>query len=119
LNGNGVPAIGGSFSLELSDAVANAPAMLMFGNSNTQWSNTPLPLTLQAFGAPSCDLLVALDITTMMVTDGGGDAALLVTVPNLTALLDVAFYTQFAVLDLATNAMGFAFSNGGEGVIGH
>ena len=119
LNGNGVPAIGGSFSLELSDAVANSPAVLMFGNSNTQWSSTPLPLTLQTFGAPGCDLLVALDITTMMVTDGGGDAALLVTVPNLTTLLDVAFYTQFAVLDLATNAMGFAFSNGGEGVIGH
>jgi hypothetical protein len=119
LSSNGTPAIAGSFSLELSDAVANAPAVLMFGNSNTQWSTTSLPLTLQAFGAPGCDLLVALDITTTMLTDAGGEAALIVNVPNLTALLDVTFYTQFAVLDLAANAMGFAFSNGGEGVIGH
>lgn len=76
LSSNGTPAIAGSFSLELSDAVANAPAVLMFGNSDTQWSTTLLPLTLQAFGAPGCDLLVALDITTTMLTDAGGEAAL-------------------------------------------
>ena len=54
-----------------------------------------------------------------MLTDGAGEAALLVNVPNMTALIDVSFYTQFAGLDLAANAMSFAFSNGGESFIGH
>ena len=54
-----------------------------------------------------------------MLTNGSGEAGLLVNVPNLTTLLGAAFYTQFAVLDLAANALGLAFSNGGEGVIGH
>lgn len=119
LSSNGVPSIGGSFSLELADAVANAPAVFMFGNSNTQWSSTPLPLTLLSLGAPACDLLVSLDLTATMLTDGAGEASLSVNIPNQTALLNVVFFTQFAVLDVAANAMGFAFSNGGEGLIGH
>ena len=41
------------------------------------------------------------------------------TVDERVALLDVAFYEQFAVLDLAANALGFAFSNAGAGVVGY
>ena len=119
LSSNGVPSIGGAFSLELGAALPNSPAVLMFGDSNTLWGSTPLPMTLQPLGAPACDLLVALDITATMTTDAVGEASLVVNVPNLTALLDVPFYTQFAVLDFAANAMGFAFSNGGAGLIGH
>lgn len=119
LTSNGVPSIGTSFSLELAVAVANSPAVLLWGDSNTLWGSTPLPLTLQSFGAPGCDLLVALDVTATMLTDAVGEASLLVNVPNLTSLLDAQFYSQFAVLDFGANAMGFAFSNGGQGLVGH
>ena len=54
-----------------------------------------------------------------MLTDGGGAAVVPVSVPNDPALLDAAFFEQFAVLDLAANSFGFAFSNAGAGVVGH
>lgn len=119
LTSNGVPAIGGAFSLDLTDAVPNSAVALLFGNSDSQWNGVLLPFSLQPLGAPGCDLLVAVDITAALLTDAGGAASLPVNVPNQTALLDVLFYTQFAVLDLAANAMGLAFSNGGVGLIGH
>ena len=54
-----------------------------------------------------------------MTTDGNGEASVPISVPNVTALLDAAFYEQFAVLDPAANSLGFAFSNAGAGVVGH
>ena len=38
---------------------------------------------------------------------------------HVAALLDVAFYEQFAVLDPAANTFGFASSNAGAGVVGY
>jgi len=119
LTNNGVPAIGGAFSLDLTDALPNSAAALLFGNSNTQWNGASLPFSLQSLGAPGCELLVAVDITATVLVDAAGAASLPVNVPNQTALLDVLFYTQFAVLDPAANSFGFAFSNAGVGLIGH
>jgi len=119
LTANGVPTIGTSFDVVLRDAVPNAPALFVFGNSDSSWQSLSLPLSLAPFGAAGCELLVAADLTEPTTTDASGVATVPVAVPNDPALIDVAFYEQFAVLDLAANAFGFAFSNGGVGVVGH
>ncbi|MFN3241431.1 MAG: M14 family zinc carboxypeptidase [Planctomycetota bacterium] len=119
LGSDGVPAIGGTFDVVLREAVANAPAVLVFGSSDAIWQGLALPLSLHGVGAPGCDLLVAADLTLPTWTDASGEAAVPIAVPNDPALLDVAFYEQFAVLDPAANGFGFAFSNGGVGTVGH
>jgi hypothetical protein len=93
--------------------------MFVFGNSDSVWQTLPLPFPLAALGAPGCDLLVSVDVTAVTMTDGNGTAVVPVSVPNDPALLDAEFFEQFAVLDLAANSLGFAFSNGGAGVVGY
>ncbi|HIE70343.1 MAG TPA: hypothetical protein EYP98_09245 [Planctomycetes bacterium] len=119
LTTSGLPLIGATFDVTLRDAVANAPAMFVFGNSDSVWQTLPLPFPLTALGAPGCDLLVSVDVTAVTMTDGNGTAVVPVSVPNDPAILDAEFFEQFAVLDLAANSLGFAFSNGGAGVVGY
>lgn len=115
----GVPSIGTTFHVQLGDAVANAPAVFVFGDSDQAWQGASLPLSLTALGAPGCSLRVSADITQLVATDAGGAASVPVVVPNAPALLDAVFFEQFAVLDPASNALGLAFSNGGAGVVGY
>ena len=75
--------------------------------------------SLAAVGAPGCELLVSVDATRLALTDGAGEAAVPISVPNVTSLLDAAFFVQFAVLDPAANSLGVALSNAGAGVVGH
>ena len=119
LTADGVPSLGVTFNVELAGAVANAAALLVLGNSDAVWQGAPLPFSLAALGAPGCELLVSGDATQLVTTDGNGEASVPISVPNVTALLDAAFYEQFAVLDPAANSLGFAFSNAGAGVVGH
>ncbi|MEC8652774.1 MAG: M14 family zinc carboxypeptidase [Planctomycetota bacterium] len=119
LTADGVPSLGVTFEVELAGAVANAAALLVLGNSDAVWQGAPLPFSLAALGAPGCELLVSGDATQLVTTDGNGEASVPISVPNVTALLDAAFYEQFAVLDPAANSLGFAFSNAGAGVVGH
>lgn len=119
LTTSGRPAIGAAFDVMLSDAVANSPAMFVFGNSDTVWQALSLPLSLAALGAPDCELLVSVDLTAVTMTDASGAALVPVAVPNDPALLDAEFFEQFAVLDAAANGFGFVFSNGGAGVVGY
>ena len=119
LSANGVPSLGVTFDVALAGAAPNAAALLVLGNSDAVWQGVALPLSLVAAGAPGCDLLVSGDATQLVTTDGNGVAAVAISVPNVAALLDVAFYEQFAVLDPAANAFGFAFSNAGAGVVGY
>ena len=115
----GVPSIGATYDVTLQGAVANAPALLVLGDSDVVWQGAALPLSLAALGAAGCELLVAADATQLLSTDASGAAAVPIAVPNDPALLDAPFFEQFAVLDPAANSFGFAFSNAGAAVVGH
>jgi len=119
LTTSGLPTLGGTVDVILSDALTNTPAMFLFGNSDSTWQGAPLPASLAAFGAAGCELLVSIEITAVTMTDGDGSATVPVTVPNNPALIDAEFFEQFAVLDVAANPFGFAFSNAGAGLVGH
>jgi hypothetical protein len=48
----------------------------------------------------------------------GGTGSVNIVVPNDPSLVALHFYQQYAVVDPGANALGFAFSRGGDGRIG-
>jgi hypothetical protein len=77
---------------------AAAVGVVAFGLSNTAWSGAPLPLDLGVVGAPTCSLLVSLDVSLPMLLSGG-QGAVTWTLPNVPAAIGSSFYTQGVVLD--------------------
>lgn len=112
------PQIGGQFNVKLSQAKPSTFALLEHGVSNTTWNGGPLPVDLGMLGAPGCDLLTSADILLVRTVNAQGKASYSYTVPLSLSLQGVHIYNQYAVWDPTANAFGFAFSNGGDGVIG-
>jgi hypothetical protein len=112
------PQIGNDFPVTLAQARPLATAVLLLGTSNTSWSGLPLPLGLGAYGAPGCELLTSVNLTSIKSVKADGTAKSTYTIPLSLGLLGVHFYNQWVVLDPGANAWGFAFSNAGAGVIG-
>ncbi|MFN3241604.1 MAG: hypothetical protein ACE37K_08850 [Planctomycetota bacterium] len=113
IGNSGLPQLGTSYSITLSDELAGTFAVLASGMSNTTWAGGSLPAPLP--GAPGCDLLVdplVLDATT---TPGGSVSF---SVPNNVALEGVDVFHQWAVLD-AVNSAGLVLSNAGRARIGN
>ena len=77
---------------------AAAVGLVAFGLSNTAWSGAPLPLDLGIAGAPSCSLLVSLDVTLPLLLNNG-QGSVTWTLPNVAAAVGATFYTQGVVLD--------------------
>lgn len=77
---------------------AAAVGVLAFGLSNTAWSGAPLPLDLGVVGAPTCSLLVSLDVSLPMLLSNG-EGSVTWTLPNVPAAVGASFYTQGVVLD--------------------
>jgi V8-like Glu-specific endopeptidase len=119
LANNGLPTTGGSFSLNLSGARASTSAILLTGTSKTIWSGIPLPFRLGGVGAPQCDLLVSANFLSVLATSAVGGATIPTSIPNDASLLSGKFYQQIAVMDSGANALGYAFTHGGEGTIGN
>jgi hypothetical protein len=113
-----LPWLGDTFTAALAHGRPSAAVLLFTGFSRTHWQSIPLPLDLGPVGAPQCNLLAPGTILLAGATGVQGTAALGLAVPMDGALVGGRFYQQFAVLDSSANALGFAFSNGGEGSIG-
>jgi hypothetical protein len=113
------PQIGDTFRVRLAHARATSAAVLALGASDTRWAGVPLPLDLGWLGAPGCRLLVSVDHAQPEATDAGGSASVVYDLPNSIYLLGGRFYNQYLVFDPPANAMGFALSNGGAGVVGN
>ena len=94
-----LPYLGLPFEQSLVNAAPSAVVgLIVFGGSNTTWSGAPLPLDLNAIGAPSCSLLVSLDVAlTVLLNNGQG--SLTWNLPNLASAVGSTFYTQGVVLD--------------------
>ena len=118
LTSTGEPVLANTFSVDVSQARPNAPALLLIGASNQSWNGIPLPLPLAAAGAPGCSLLAAGDTIVAVATDGSGRAAFTFAVPPDPTLLGARLFNQYAVFDPGANAMGLVWTRGGEGLIG-
>lgn len=116
LTNDGLPVLGGSFDVELSDGPGVTFAVIVQGLSDTAWTGGPLPLTLPT--TQSCDLLVSPDATSALITDSAGATSFNVPVPNAASLGGLEIFYQWVVLDGPANAIGLITSNGGRARLG-
>ncbi|MCA8972571.1 MAG: hypothetical protein KDC95_22480 [Planctomycetes bacterium] len=111
LANTGVPAIGKTFSIDFSGAVASSAAVLWLG---AQQLNIGLGGAL-----PGCSLYTSLDVILGSAPTGtAGTGSLQFTMPNSQNLIGVQFYNQWMVIDAAANNLGIVLSNGGAAKIG-
>jgi hypothetical protein len=113
---SGLPSLGATFNLTLSDALGTTFALIASGTSNATSGGSPLPAALP--GAPGCSLLVSPDVIELQMTDAGGNASHPVAVPNNAALTGLSFYYQWAVWDPTVNSMNIVTSDGGIATVG-
>lgn len=101
----------------LTDVVANQPAVLFIGTSNTQWGQRKLPLDLSFIRAQPCFLLVEplLPINTITV---GGRASVGVPTPPTTNYVGLTAYFQWFVRDPGAGNIGLAASQGIAAIFG-
>jgi hypothetical protein len=118
LSNTGVPELTGSFDLNLSLAAANAPAVLLLGQSNSTWGAVSLPFSLAGLGAPGCSLLASGELMVVMIANTAGSASTKLSVPNDASLENAGFYNQVLVFDAQANALGLAVTRGGVARIG-
>jgi hypothetical protein len=117
LSATGTPAMGKTFSVDLSSANGNTAAGLIFGVSKTVWGAAKLPFDLGGAGGPGCSLLVSFDaLLALPVISGAGSVKF--GVPNNRALLGTSFHNQFFAVDRSANSLGLSFTNAGTGKIG-
>ena len=118
LSATGTPAMGKSFSIDLSNGNGNTAAGLIFGVSKTVWGAAKLPFDLSGAGGTGCSLLVSFDaLIALPVVSGAGSVKF--AVPINKALLGTSFHNQFFAVDKSANALGLSFTNGGTGLIGN
>lgn len=112
----GMPVLGTSFEVRCSNLRRDVPGLWVFGWSDSRFGATPLPLDLQAFGIPGCQLLVSADATQVFVPSTVASWSL--TLPALPHLAGLGLFTQACQLDSARTG-GLVFSNGGRLRVGH
>lgn len=115
LSFSGNAKLGGTLTLNLADALASRPVLVVMGLSNA----APYPVDLTAAGAPGCSLYESLDVPSTTVTSSNGTVAIPIAIPNDSALACVKFYNQFFPHDPAANALDFTASNYGRVLLGH
>ena len=118
LTNTGLPKIGNSFSVNVSNTLPNTGAALALGASKTKFLSLNLPFDLKALGAPGCNLNVSIDAIIPTVVGAQGTGQVKLSIPNDNRFLGIQFHNQYLVLDKAANNFGFTLSNGGTGVIG-
>lgn len=96
--------------LHVSDAPPAAPAVLLLGDSDRAWGHTPLPVKLDVFGFPHCDLRTSVLFTLPIVTGRAGAAAgygaVDVPLPAAAGNPPRTLYAQWLVLGQGVHAPG-------------
>jgi hypothetical protein len=105
------PVLGRTYALQGSGLGASSIGIHLFGV-------VPASLDLTAFGAPGCTLSLSWIDLLAFVTDGAGNAAVVLTLTEDPSLLGVPLETQVAMLD-GSNALGMTFSNSVSAVMGN
>ncbi len=112
-----LPVIGREFTIAVTNVQPNNVGILVFGRPNTVWRRVNLPMPLNGFGAPGCNLYVSIDAN-LWINTGKGTAYLQTVLPKDLGLIGASFYNQFISPDPRANAAGTAFSNGAKATIG-
>ncbi len=110
IGNTGVPTVGKSFSIDLSQVGPNAKILWIVGIKRTN-------IDLTFAGAPNCFLLTDPLGVLPFSANGSGELSVQNMLPNNLSLVGFVFDTQFAVKD-SVNALGLVFSAGGEGKVG-
>jgi hypothetical protein len=110
----GPPALGSTFAVTLTGALANAPAVLVFGTSRVADPLGPLPRDLTLIGMPGCTQYTDLAGTLATLANGSGAGQLPFTVPPNPVLAGAHAPVQWLCLDAAANPFGATTSGGGE-----
>jgi hypothetical protein len=116
MGSDGVPIVGRSFALTLSQAAPGAVTALLIGTSDQSFGGITLPAPLP--GAPGCSLLVAPERIDQRAADAVGSARVDLPVPGDPALIGVDIFHQWVVIDAGANALGLAVSEGARTRIG-
>jgi hypothetical protein len=110
---SGSASLGGNLTIGLANAPANSVAFLAIGLTAY---TTPVDLVIA--GAPGCRLFQSLDVVQAVPTDASGAASVPGAVPNVSGLVGLSLFTQFAPLDPTANSMGMTVSDFGRILIG-
>lgn len=116
----GVPAIGSSFDVTLSNHLPGRVAICVLGYSNTQWDRPPLfqlPLDLAFYGMPNNTLYVSVNQQVSARVDNAGNASVTWTVANDPNLDGRHIYFQWYCVDPFINPRGAVMSDALDGVI--
>ncbi len=118
--GSGTPEIGNAISWRITNAAANAGAVMYLGASRTTYNSFPLPLNLGFIGmGPSCLLCVSVDVSIGFATNASGAGGVTVNLPNNTGLISSHVYTQSAIVDFgAGTTIPIVHSNALDTLIG-
>ncbi len=107
--------LGGTADLDVSSGAPNALSFCVFGFYN----GAPFPLDLTAQGMPGCLQYIGPDLSIAVLLDAAGNGSLPFPVPNNGNLVNVRFFTQYAILDPAANAAGIVSTNYGRVYVGN
>jgi len=116
LGNNGLPSLGGSYDIDVSDALGGTVGVLASGLSDSTWSGGSLPAALP--GAPGCQLFVDPVVLDAVILSGTGTGSVSFSVPNSNGLIGTEVFHQWGVLD-AVNSLGVVMSNAGRASIGN
>lgn len=120
ISSTGVPRLGRSFALDIRGLLPKPQfGQLIFGASNTMWGFIPLPMDLSVLGMNTCNLLVSLDTSGMILTNAQGNFSTTFKVPNLTSLLGATVHGQAWAGDKHANPVGVAMPDGFKAVVGY
>jgi hypothetical protein len=112
------PWLSGRIGYAVDSAMPSTIALLMQGFSRTQYRGVPLPFDLGVVGAPGCNLWVAAEFLHAVSVDPFGRGSVTIQVPGDPSLVGLLVFYQFTVFDVAANALGLSFSQGGESRLG-
>ncbi len=111
LSSNGVPELGGKYTVELRKVIPNTVAVLFTGVSNKLWGPVPLPFDMGPIGAKGCFLLSSTEILQVWPANAQGEVDAVLDVPKNKALLGFTFFHQWLVLDKKANRLGLITTN--------
>ncbi|HJM40351.1 MAG TPA: hypothetical protein QGG59_09565 [Planctomycetota bacterium] len=113
----GVPGLGQTFDITLTDSIPLASNFLAIGWSNTSWNGKSLPFDLTGIGAPGNNLYVSLDFLIPGQNTSTGEASKTLSVPNNPAWAGRDVYFQWRIFDSVANAFGSVTSDYVHGFI--
>ena len=113
----GLPAMGKTLQIRLTDARPYTGCALMLGFSDN-FFGLPLPFDLTSTGMPGCDLWTSIDTSIPLVSNPFGVGDVIIPIPETTGLQGVYINCQFLAGDPFGNQRGIVVTGGLEGVIG-